>query len=204
MRRFLEGGDIRFEYGEVEHFEPLSLIRLAKHLQSSIVKSETGLDKSHAPETNPDLESRVRSDYTIDEHVITEFCEHDLMISPFYHESKANQYTHPNLFFSALDEEFVVDDSPSSADIRPLIAKIMKDAVLLRILEVSLYCSVPPRFWENLKKDWRFEALTMIESPLQPRMSSSSTSSSSSMSLPPPPPPSLQSGTSYPPPPPSR
>ena len=89
--------------------------------------------------------------FSIDEDVMRQFCDSDVIVSPSYHAAKSNQFTCANMFFNAIEDDEEVPDT------RPLIARIMKDAVLVRILEVSLYATVPSSFWDGITKQWMIE-----------------------------------------------
>ena len=157
-KRFLDGGDLTFKYGETVHILPLTLQNIAKTLRDCIVKPISGRDRERdriVEETTatPDLESAPKLDFSIDEALIEAFCERDVIVGTFYQEAKSQGYTSENIFFSPLPDE---EDAESIT--RPIIARVMKDSVLVRILEVCLYVNVPATFWSTLTKDWSIDS----------------------------------------------
>lgn len=53
------------------------------------------------------------------------------------------------MFFKKLPDE---DDSADAY--KPLIVKVMKDTVLIRIFEITRYCNVPVQWWAYLSNDF--------------------------------------------------
>lgn len=157
VTRFIDGGEVAFIYGETVTFPELTVAYLAKTVKSVIVKSETGEDQEARrmhDELQPNLEPAPRLYYTINEDVIKAFCRCDVIISPHYFEAQSHDFSFENLFFKKLlsaDEE----GHPTNEELtKPLIVQVMKDAVFVRILEVSLYVKVPDGFWANLSKNF--------------------------------------------------
>ena len=156
LRRFIEGGTLQFEYGETVSFEPLNLVNLARKLQHAIVKPGSGQDQPvehmarSATRSREVLEPRPRYGITIDELVVEDFCRQDIIVGPYFQEAAANEFTHANVFFDAI----TVDEN-SPPDTRPLIVQIMRDVVLVRLLEISQYVKVHPKFYQNVAKDWK-------------------------------------------------
>jgi len=160
LSRFLDGGHIDFDYAEKVVFDPLTLTRLADEFRKSVVKSECGFDQTQdgtlEEETNPELENRSYIRIAIDDNIVKQFCEFDVMIGPYYQQALSYQFTFPNKFFNSLSIGVSPETEPGVVDTRPLIIQLMKDAAILRILEVALYVWVPSSFWENLSNGWKF------------------------------------------------
>lgn len=149
LRRYLEGGEIHFDYGESVRFAPLTLPTLVRTLAAAIVKSESGRDQPLEALLVPrgvELEARPRYEISIDETIIEQFCAQDIVLSPHYQEAVANQFTHSNVFFNALDE--------TPVDTRPIVVRVMRDAALVRLLDVAQYVKVHPDFYSSVPKNW--------------------------------------------------
>lgn len=50
--------------------------------------------------------------------------------------TQAGEFTRGNLFFHALEDDSGDDATPQSTDTRPLIARLLKDAAVVRLLQV--------------------------------------------------------------------
>ena len=102
------------------------------------------------------MQPRYKDTYSIDEDIIKEFCEHDVIIGSAYREASLNHFSYPNMYFRTLEESEGEQMGLSIEEMatKPTIVKIMKDAVLVRILEVSSYAKVPENFWVSLKRSW--------------------------------------------------
>ena len=86
--------------------------------------------------------------YCIDEAVVTKFAAQDSVLSTPWAKFQGSHFTQSNAFFDA--EKALL---PGGAAMR----NVLKDAALLRILEVCGYAIVPEGFWWDLKRDWQFD-----------------------------------------------
>merc|ERR1712032_1674060 len=85
----------------------------------------------------PGLVPEPRVTYCIDEAVVAKFASQDSVLSTPYAKFHGSHYTQSNAFFSA--EKTLL---PGGAAMR----NVLKDAALLRILEVCGYAIVPEGF----------------------------------------------------------
>ena len=171
LRRYLDGGHIRYQYGEEVHFEKWTLARFAKILRQSIVKSGTGLSRSQGHQdqdsvmasgsATSNLESRPLIRSTINETIVEQFCENDVVLGRFYAQARSQDFVCDNKFFRAVrdpsdEPEDLNNDAGNSSDdvTRPHIVRVMNDAAIVRILEVLLYVKVPPEFWAQVSNNW--------------------------------------------------
>ena len=162
MTRFLKGGKVFHtdSHGQargervvadratrvITEFPPLSLKRLGRELRESMVTV-----RKLAPGGNsalPGLLPEPRMTYCIDEAVVTKFAAQDSVLSTPWAKFQGSHFTQSNAFFDA--EKALL---PGGAAMR----NVLKDAALLRILEVCGYAIVPEGFWWDLKRDWQFD-----------------------------------------------
>ena len=66
--------------------------------------------------------------------------------------AKNQDFHFENIFFKKLPDE---DDSADAY--KPLIVKVMKDTVFIRIFEITRYCNVPANWWASLSNDFEIK-----------------------------------------------
>merc|ERR1711907_655884 len=97
----------------------------------------------------PGLLPEPRLTYCIDEAVVAQFASKDSVLSTAYAKFRGSHYTQDNTFFDAEKTSL-----PGGAAMR----NVLRDAALLRILEVCGYAIVPEGFYSNVNRDWQFES----------------------------------------------
>jgi len=174
IRRYLDGGALSFDTStkpgetllEVVNIEGMTLKRLVNTLRSCIISEGSKRNEAAAaPDTDPNptpppgaeadtLDPRPKMSFRVLDTIIEKFCDSDPMIKPYYDQAKIQEFLHPNIFFQTeLEDGDVGYDVAYS--LRPHIARVMSDACLVRLFEVTQYAIVPECFWQDLTKDWK-------------------------------------------------
>ena len=156
--RFLDGGLIEFSYGERVYFSRLTVSYIVNLVRSLICKGnandepigENNIDEyvllPHVEKDIRKLLPRAKLTHIINEDFVEEFCRNDILIAPYYQEALLNEYNKENLFFKAL----CLDEYRQKS----ILAVVIKDSVIVRILEATEYVEVPRKFWNDLDMNW--------------------------------------------------
>ncbi|WP_032113171.1 hypothetical protein [Candidatus Paracaedibacter symbiosus] len=167
MKRYVEGGEISYQdhrvtqtggrrthhdidedgtpefYRFSRSFAPLTLKNLGKVIRESFVLPK---DREAIPDPLPGLLSEPRLSFVLSEKLIESFLQHDPVLASFYTTFINSGYSQGNIFF----------DGNAAFEKGYHLKHILKDAAILRILEVTGYAKVPQGFYENLPEDWHF------------------------------------------------
>eukprot|EP00300_Choanocystis_sp_HF-7_P000023 c10024_g1_i1.p1 GENE.c10024_g1_i1~~c10024_g1_i1.p1 ORF type:complete len:533 (-),score=89.28 c10024_g1_i1:17-1615(-) len=163
MKRYLNGGKIHhvdqvtvagadgteFPQGEenitiTTRFAGLTLQTIGKELRQAMVHDRALASTKRQPGLVPE----PRMQFVIKEEIVVAFVEHDVVLSPAWTRFKTSGFTVSNQFF---DSEAAMKEGGNA------MRNVMRDAAILRMLEVSGYAIVPGDFYSTLKADWTFQ-----------------------------------------------
>jgi TPR repeat protein len=166
MKRYVEGGEINYQdyrvtqtngsrthhdidedgspeiYRASRSFAPLTLKTLGETIREAFTYM---LDNSRLASL-PGLLPEPRLSFVLPEKLIENFLQYDPVLASFYTTFINSGYSQGNIFF----------DSNAAFEKGYQLRHVLKDAVILRILEVAGYAKVPQGFYEDLSKDWHF------------------------------------------------
>lgn len=94
----------------------------------------------------PGLLPTPRARFFFPNNTLENFLQEDAVIGSFYTTFIHSDYQQGNIFF----------DERKTAEYGYKLNKILTDAAVLRLFEVSGYAHVPPEFYETVSKDWVF------------------------------------------------
>lgn len=167
-KRFLEGGEITYKdyriteeagmskyhdmdedgtpesYNAVTVFKGLTFPALGTLLREAFIEI-----KSSPPVPQKGLLPSPRVFFSFSKETIEDFLQHDPILSSFYSTFINSNYTLGNIFF---DSKAVFEQGKE-------YQHFLKDAALLRFLEVGGYATVPEGFYETIGHDWTFNAV---------------------------------------------
>jgi hypothetical protein len=162
MGRYLFGGTLKFrddrktgkmveegDYVCTVPFEGLSLRNLIDELRRAMLDTDANEARAKAP-TNfvalPGLLPLPTPTFVIPERIMMPFVRIDPVLSPWWATFEASYFTQSNIFFDAAGLM-----KPGGKVLR----NIMRDAAVVRILEVAGYVSVPDGFYASLTQKWK-------------------------------------------------
>lgn len=126
-------------YTTTQTWPALTLKNLAQRLRESFSMNRPVMQAEEGLLPLPQMS------FVLSEEKVKKVLETDSLLSSFYHTFMASDYEHNNIFFDG--------DAAYSMGVSPQY--YLRDAALLRLLEISGYAFVPEGFYQTLTADWK-------------------------------------------------
>ncbi|AIK95648.1 tetratricopeptide repeat protein [Candidatus Odyssella acanthamoebae] len=124
-------------------FDGMSLKTLSQEIRSALVDLKR---EQLVSEPLPGLVSAPRLTFVLGEAVVKDFLQHDPVIASFYSTFVQSNYSQGNIFF----------DHKAAFEKGTHLRYILRDAAILRLMEVTGYAIVPAGFYEGIPQSWKF------------------------------------------------
>ena len=167
MERFLEGGTITYkdyrvtnnnagqpiyedmdEEGSPEPYQvTISFEGLTLKTVGRLIREATIPTKDRKTRPLPGLLPTPSLSFLLPEKLVEDFLQYDPVIASFFSTFIHSGYTDDNIFF----------DSKAAFEKGYHLQYILKDAAILRMLEVGGYARVPEEFYQRISPEWKFD-----------------------------------------------